>query len=116
MADEYDYFFKGDDDTFVIYENLELLLKTFSPGDKVHTGFPMKDRSNELLYSGGAGYILSSSALKAIVIDGLGMQNRMPKCETSDGPEDVRIGRWIYHKSAFNKSFFATRRVKNQSV
>ncbi|VDP76670.1 unnamed protein product [Echinostoma caproni] len=91
IVDNYDYFYKGDDDSFVINENLEFLMQKFNANGKIETGYAMRDQSSPLLYSGGAGYLLSRSALKAIVHDGLEYPNGKPKCDTTEGPEDVRL-------------------------
>lgn len=39
FINEYDWFFKGDDDTFLIPENLKFLLAAYSPDDPIYFGF-----------------------------------------------------------------------------
>ncbi|CAL8089091.1 unnamed protein product [Calicophoron daubneyi] len=39
LADKYDYFYKADDDTYAIYENLEKRLRTYSPAEPFMTGW-----------------------------------------------------------------------------
>lgn len=39
FLNEYDWFFKGDDDTFLIPENLKFLLAAYSPEDPIYFGY-----------------------------------------------------------------------------
>lgn len=39
FLDNYDWFFKGDDDTFLIAENMKLLLSAYSPEDPIYFGY-----------------------------------------------------------------------------
>lgn len=38
FLDEYDWFFKGDDDTFLIPENMKYMLSAYSPEDPIYFG------------------------------------------------------------------------------
>lgn len=39
FLDDYDWFFKGDDDTFLIAENMRFLLSAYSPEDPIYFGW-----------------------------------------------------------------------------
>ncbi|KAK8393563.1 hypothetical protein O3P69_006715 [Scylla paramamosain] len=62
-----DWFMKADDDTFLIYPNLLNLLAHLDPSEALYLGLPLIYRpegGEEITYmSGGAGYVLSSTAL-----------------------------------------------------
>lgn len=42
QVDQYDYVFKGDDDTYLLYENLEALVSQFSSDQLIHTGLLLR--------------------------------------------------------------------------
>uniref|UniRef100_A0A914W645 N-acetylgalactosaminide beta-1,3-galactosyltransferase n=1 Tax=Plectus sambesii TaxID=2011161 RepID=A0A914W645_9BILA len=67
FGEKFDWFFKADDDTFVIVENLRLLLSKFDPSLPHYLGFRIKPYVSEGYNSGGAGYVLSRAALKMLV-------------------------------------------------
>ncbi len=58
----YDWFFKGDDDTYVIVENLRHLLRRRPSNVSFYYGYIAKT-SDRFYPSGGAGYVLSQKAL-----------------------------------------------------
>ncbi|THD23709.1 Glycoprotein-N-acetylgalactosamine 3-beta-galactosyltransferase [Fasciola hepatica] len=90
-ADQYDYVFKADDDTYAIYENLEALVGKFSPEDLIQTGRLMRDRTSPQFFSGGSGYVLSRASLKEFVSRGILTHDRPPQCNSRNGPEDTRL-------------------------
>jgi glycoprotein-N-acetylgalactosamine 3-beta-galactosyltransferase len=59
---DYDWFFKGDDDTYVIVENLRHFLRRRPSNTSLYYGYIAKSR-NRFYPSGGAGYVLSQQAL-----------------------------------------------------
>ncbi|CAF0954953.1 unnamed protein product [Rotaria sordida] len=59
---DYDWFFKGDDDTYVIIENLRHFLRRRPSNTSFYYGYIAKT-SDRLYPSGGAGYVLSQEAL-----------------------------------------------------
>ena len=78
MGNDYDWFVKADDDTFLIVENLRLFLSNFNPDESYYFGRNFlsgddpvslpKDPKNIISYaSGGSGYVLSKEALRQLV-------------------------------------------------
>ncbi|XP_055389325.1 glycoprotein-N-acetylgalactosamine 3-beta-galactosyltransferase 1-like [Condylostylus longicornis] len=93
--DEYDWFLKADDDTYVIMENLRYLLASHDPNIPIYFGSKFQ-LPGATYMSGGAGYVLSKEALKRLVevafendqicrIDGLNEDFEMGLCLHSVG-------------------------------
>uniref|UniRef100_A0A336K9H2 N-acetylgalactosaminide beta-1,3-galactosyltransferase n=1 Tax=Culicoides sonorensis TaxID=179676 RepID=A0A336K9H2_CULSO len=86
---EFDWFFKADDDTYVIMENLRYLLYPYPIDLPLYFGFEFKDK----YMSGGAGYLLSRQAVKLFVEKSL---NDTSQCSPqNDGGEDWQMGRCL---------------------
>ncbi|KAM3174318.1 hypothetical protein ACTXT7_010791 [Hymenolepis weldensis] len=84
-ADEYDYFMKADDDTYVIVENLRYLLSTRIPDEPFFMGRRFIKNSKITYPSGGAGYVISQAALKIIA---KGILEGTEACRSLNIPED----------------------------
>ncbi|XP_017006855.3 glycoprotein-N-acetylgalactosamine 3-beta-galactosyltransferase 1 [Drosophila takahashii] len=83
---EAEWFYKADDDTYAIMENMRKMLKPYSPHNPIYFGSPFKLRSN-LYMSGGAGYVLSKKAVKILV------RGAAKNCRPGDqGTEDLDMG------------------------
>uniref|UniRef100_A0AC34F5C0 N-acetylgalactosaminide beta-1,3-galactosyltransferase n=1 Tax=Panagrolaimus sp. ES5 TaxID=591445 RepID=A0AC34F5C0_9BILA len=90
---EYDWFLKADDDTYVIMENLRFMLMAHDPSEPVYFGCKFKPFTKQGYMSGGAGYVLSRKALDKFVTEGLPDSK---KCHPRDGgSEDVEIGKCL---------------------
>ena len=86
---EFDWFMKADDDTFVIIENLKSLLEDYDTNTPIHFGHHFKYLGG--YFAGGAGYVLGREALRRFVVNGI---NNASICNQGDGgDEDVNFGK-----------------------
>lgn len=86
---EAEWFFKADDDTYVIMENMRYMLQSKSPNEPVYFGCNFIFKNNVTYMSGGAGYVLSREALRRLVEEGF----RSARCnEKQAGAEDYEMG------------------------
>uniref|UniRef100_A0A914MDV4 Glycoprotein-N-acetylgalactosamine 3-beta-galactosyltransferase 1 n=1 Tax=Meloidogyne incognita TaxID=6306 RepID=A0A914MDV4_MELIC len=90
---DYDWFLKADDDTFVILENLRYLLMPHPPEEPVYYGYKFKPFIKQGYMSGGAGYVLSRQALKLFVEKGL--PNKTACRSDENGAEDAEMGKCL---------------------
>ncbi|OON19785.1 hypothetical protein X801_04344, partial [Opisthorchis viverrini] len=111
-VESFDFFFKADDDTYTVFENLLNVLESQSADNPFMTGyrwpanvtqglltrvthFPILILLNLQLrieggyFSGGAGYVLSREALKRIVEDSVDRHVNCPK--NDENMEDVKM-------------------------
>lgn len=56
FLNDYDWFYKGDDDTFAIIENMRFFLSAYSREDPIYFGYKFKGATNRGYFSGGSGY------------------------------------------------------------
>ncbi|TPP66597.1 Glycoprotein-N-acetylgalactosamine 3-beta-galactosyltransferase, partial [Fasciola gigantica] len=89
-TEDYDYFLKADDDTYMIMENVRLMLDGLNPEQPFIAGRRFKKFISEGYASGGSGYIISRAGLKLIAE---GMKTN-PKCMVHNYSriEDVSMG------------------------
>lgn len=83
----YDWYLKVDEDTFIFVNNLRNFLKTKNPNDPVTFGYDYKVYVDSGYHSGGAGYVLSKEALTRL---GKKLNEDFSFCPNS-GSEDVDI-------------------------
>ncbi|CAF1455374.1 unnamed protein product [Adineta ricciae] len=86
---DYDWFFKGDDDTFVIVENLRHFLRRRVSNQTTCYGY-IAQTSDRLYPSGGAGYVLSQATLIRLGEEVLSKPEQLRLCLT-DQAEDINI-------------------------
>ena len=92
---DFDWFLKCDDDSYIIMENLRLTLSQYSPDDPWLMGRRFKPFTPQGYMSGGAGYVLSRKAVDKLVTEAM----RTPKvCKINDdtGAEDAEMGKCLY--------------------
>ncbi|OQV22943.1 Glycoprotein-N-acetylgalactosamine 3-beta-galactosyltransferase 1 [Hypsibius exemplaris] len=87
--EHYDWFYKADDDTFAIMENMRFLLADYNPDTPLFFGSHLRRHVRHGYMSGGAGYVLSRAALRRFVEDGL----EKHRCRNVSFAEDVEMGR-----------------------
>ncbi|CAG7832985.1 unnamed protein product [Allacma fusca] len=91
--DDADWFFKADDDTYVVLENLRFFLKDYCTEDPIFFGCEFNTSIIPLSVSGGAGYVLSKEALWRFISEALPYPER---CHPGDdGAEDLQMTRCL---------------------
>lgn len=86
---DYDYFYKADDDTYLFVENLADELSRRNRDEPFMIGHRFRRFQKDGYFSGGAGYVLSRGALKLLIERAI---DKHPTCPTYDeDKEDVKM-------------------------
>ncbi|CAG2174581.1 unnamed protein product [Oppiella nova] len=95
-VDDFDWFLKADDDTYVIVENLRHLLSSYDTNDPLFFSLPFVYQ-NVKYPSGGAGYIFSKETITRLVNRLTDETTDRKHCHTKsqDGADDIEIGRCL---------------------
>nr|CAH8832174.1 unnamed protein product [Trichobilharzia regenti] len=116
---DYDYFLKADDDTFVVIENLRSVLSRQNPNDPFMMGYNFPYITKNGYFSGGAGYVLSREALKRIVEQAIDKHPNCPKYD--EDKEDVKmsmcgqpVGVKLYHMREKESLSFQWRNLESE--
>ncbi|XP_017097239.2 uncharacterized protein [Drosophila bipectinata] len=88
---EFDWFYKADDDTYAIIENMRYFLKPYSPEAKIYFGSTF-GKEDSIYMSGGAGYVLSRKAVRIFVKYGI---KRKICYSDVHGTEDYEMGKCL---------------------
>ncbi|KAL1494987.1 hypothetical protein ABEB36_010483 [Hypothenemus hampei] len=91
--DQADWFYKADDDTYAIPENMRYMLYFHNNSEPIYFGFRFKPIVKQGYMSGGSGYVLSKEALKRFITDSLPDPKKCKQQNT--GAEDAEMGRCL---------------------
>ncbi|PIC35151.1 hypothetical protein B9Z55_014594 [Caenorhabditis nigoni] len=64
VSKDFDWYFKGDDDTYLIVENLQRYLATLDPNKPYFIGYRLSRRTETGYNAGGSGYVMSREAMR----------------------------------------------------
>uniref|UniRef100_A0A7S1Y610 Hexosyltransferase n=1 Tax=Grammatophora oceanica TaxID=210454 RepID=A0A7S1Y610_9STRA len=97
--EDFDYFFLGGEDLFVIPDNLRAYLSTLGSPDEAHfAGRRFKGRGEDNYFnSGGAGYALSRGTLRKYIAEGYEDEEHCSPHRRTP-MEDVMMARCLRHK------------------
>ncbi|CAF0939274.1 unnamed protein product [Adineta ricciae] len=90
---EFDWFVKADDDTYLFVEYLKEFLKLHDPLEPITFGYNFKVLVDNGYHSGGASYVLSREALQRLYRAHQNPNNKT--CRRDGGMEDIEIAKCL---------------------
>uniref|UniRef100_A0A8R1DQK3 N-acetylgalactosaminide beta-1,3-galactosyltransferase n=1 Tax=Caenorhabditis japonica TaxID=281687 RepID=A0A8R1DQK3_CAEJA len=84
ISKDFDWYFKGDDDTYLIVENLQRYLSTLDPNKPYFIGYRLSRRTETGYNAGGSGYVMSREAMRIFAEQLFNDKNRCPYHEWED--------------------------------
>ncbi|KAK7462081.1 hypothetical protein BaRGS_00038491 [Batillaria attramentaria] len=91
--DQYDWFYRADDNTYAIMENLRLLLSKYDPNQPVYLGQLYQVYTPHGFMAGGGGWLISREALRVLIEEGF-EKNKCPPVERHS--DDIHIAKCLH--------------------
>lgn len=91
-SNDYDWFVKSDDDTYMIIDNLRRLLNDLQPHQPHYLGYRLRPYLDNGYNAGGAGYVLSKAALQMFVEK---LYTNRTICDWKAEYEDVQLAKCL---------------------
>ncbi|CAF0755564.1 unnamed protein product [Adineta ricciae] len=95
---DFDWFVKADDDTFIIVENLRAFLSKQNTSEPVTFGYNFKVIVPKGYHSGGASYVLSKESLRRFYT---AHTNPNSSCRKDGGAEDVEVAKCLRNEGVY---------------
>ncbi|CAF4258551.1 unnamed protein product [Adineta steineri] len=95
---DFDWFVKADDDTYLIVENLKAFLSQQNPTEPVTFGYNYKVHAQRGMHAGGASYVLSRESLRRFYE---AHKDPNSTCRADGGAEDIEIAKCLRTKGVY---------------